>query len=147
VVVEHKMLDEITATLDYAAGGAISDDSPTNWQNLPQVLVASRHQSVAAKLSGSVGHYGTRWMASYKWTSGNALSPVDAFNASPGQTDPFLSVYIRQPIPGASGKMDALLDFRNMLAQGYLPVTGPDGRTVYLVQSPRSQRAGLAFTL
>jgi hypothetical protein len=146
VVVEHKILDELTATVDYAAGGAISDDSPTNWQNVSQVLAASRHQSVAAKFSGSISRYGTRWMASYKWTSSNALSPVDAFNASPGQTDPFLSVYIRQPIPGASGKMDALLDFRNMLAQGYLPVTGPDGRAVYLVQSPRSLRAGLAFT-
>jgi hypothetical protein len=42
--------------------------------------------------------------------------------------------------------MEALLDLRNLLAQGYLPVMGPDGRTVYLVQSARSLRAGLAFT-
>jgi hypothetical protein len=146
VVVEHKVLDDLTATLDYATGGAIGDDTGANWQSLPQALSTARHQSVAAKFSGGVPHYGTRWMASYKWTSGNALSPVDAFNASPGQTDPFLSLYIRQPIPGASGRMDALLDVRNLLAQGYFPVTGPDGRTVYLAQSPRSLRAGLAFT-
>ena len=82
-------------------------------------------------------------------TSGNTLSAVDAFNASPGQTDPYLSFFIRQPIPGTSfipAKMDALLDLRNLLAQGYVPVMGQDGRTVYMVQSARSLRGGLAFT-
>jgi hypothetical protein len=74
---------------------------------------------------------------------------VDAFNASPGQTDPYLSVFIRQPLPATSfipAKMDALLDLRNVLAQGYLPLSGPDGRTVYMVQSARSLRGGLSFT-
>jgi len=146
VVVERQFLDALTATLDYSTGGAMSEDGNVNWQNLARALTASRQQSVGAKFSGSIPHYGTRWIASYKWTSGNALSPVDAFNASPGQIDPFLSVFIRQPLPGAAGRMEALLDLRNLLAQGYLPVMGPDGRTVYLVQSARSLRAGLAFT-
>ena len=132
--------------IEGSLGGAIGDDSATNWQGLSRALGVSRHHSVAGKLSGSVPRYGTRWMASYKWTNGNALSAVDAFNASPGLTDPFLSIFVRQPIPGASGRMDALLDVRNLLAQGYFPLTGPDGRTVYLVQSARSVRAGLAFT-
>lgn len=146
VVVEHKILDDLTATVDYSVGGAISEDSAANWQNLSRALVASRQQSVGTKVSGSISRYGTRWVASYKWTSGNALSPVDAFNASPGQMDPFLSVFIRQPLPGAARKMDAVLDLRNLLSQGYLPVAGPDGRTVYLLQSARSLRGGLAFT-
>ncbi|HEY6309112.1 MAG TPA: carboxypeptidase-like regulatory domain-containing protein [Candidatus Angelobacter sp.] len=146
VVVERRLLDDLTATMDYSAGEAIGEDSAANWQNLARALAASRQQSVAAKFSGSISRYGTRWMASYKWTSGNTLSPVDAFNASPGQADPYLSVFIRQPLPGAAGRMDVLLDLRNLLAQGYLPVMGPDGRTVYMVQSARSLRAGLAFT-
>jgi hypothetical protein len=146
VVVARKLLDELSATLDYSTGGAIGDESTASWQNLSQALTTSRHQSVAARFYGSVPGSGTQWSASYKWTSGNALSPVDAFNASPGQTDAFLSIYVRQPIPGASGRMDALLDVRNLLAQGYFPVIGPDGRAVYLAQSPRSLRAGLAFT-
>jgi hypothetical protein len=146
VVVERQILDALTATLDYSTGGAMGEDGAVNWQNLARALAASRQQSVGAKLSGSISRYGTHWIASYKWTSGNALSPVDAFNASPGQIDPFLSVFIRQPLPGAAGRMEALLDLRNLLAQGYLPVMGPDGRTVYLFQSARSLRAGLAFT-
>jgi hypothetical protein len=41
--------------------------------------------------------------------------------------------------------MEMLLDLRNLLAQGYVPVIGSDGRTVYLVQSARSVRGGVAF--
>ena len=44
------------------------------------------------------------------------------------------------------GKMEAMIDLRNLLSQGYLPVVGPDGKIVYLVQSARSVRGGLAFT-
>jgi len=41
--------------------------------------------------------------------------------------------------------MELLIDIRNLLAQGYVPVIGSDGQTVYLVQSARSVRGGLAF--
>jgi hypothetical protein len=124
-------------------------DSTADWQALAQALNTHRQHSVGTKLYGHIPSTGTRWIASYKWTSGNTLSAVDAFNASPGQTDPYLSFFIRQPIPGTSfipAKMDALVDLRNLLAQGYVPVMGQDGRTVYMVQSARSLRGGLAFT-
>jgi hypothetical protein len=74
---------------------------------------------------------------------------VDMFNASAGQTDPFLDIFLRQPIPGTSslpGHMDMLLEVRNLLAQGYVPLVGQDGRTVYLVQSARAVRGGVAFS-
>ena len=44
------------------------------------------------------------------------------------------------------GKMEAIIDLRNLLAEGYVPVVGQDGQTVYLVQSARSVRGGVAFT-
>ena len=149
VVVQRKISDDLTATVDYSTGQAIVADGSTDWQGLAQMLGTSRQHSVGTKLYGHIPGAGTRWIASYKWTSGNALSTVDAFNASPGQTDPYLSLFIRQPIPGTSfipAKMDALLDLRNLLAQGYVPVMGQDGRTIYMVQSARSLRGGLAFT-
>ncbi|HZI56054.1 MAG TPA: carboxypeptidase-like regulatory domain-containing protein [Verrucomicrobiae bacterium] len=149
VVVQRKISDDLTATVDYSTGQAIVADASTDWQALAQTLSTSRQHSVGTKLYGHIPATGTRWIASYKWTSGNALSSVDAFNASPGQTDPYLSLFIRQPLPATSfipGRMDALLDLRNLLAQGYVPVMGQDGRTVYMVQSARSLRGGLAFT-
>ena len=67
-----------------------------------------------------------------RWTSGdNTLTGVDVFNASAGQTDPFLNLFVRQPLPHMRfmpGNMEALVDLRNLLAQGYVPVIGPDGR-------------------
>jgi hypothetical protein len=104
---------------------------------------------VGAKFSGYVPSSGTRWVASYKWTSDSSLLPVDEFNASPGQVDPYFSFFVRQSIPGTSfipGKMEALIDMRNLMAQGYVPVLGRDGRRVYLVQAARAVRGGLAFT-
>src|SRR5689334_4667291 len=148
LVVERKISDDLSATLDYSTGGAVTAD-PGPWQTLAGRLATSREHAVAAKVSGYVPGSGTHWIASYKWTSGNSVSGVDAFNASPGQADPYLSIFIRQPIPGTSfipAKMDALLDIRNLLAQGYVPALGPDGRPVYIVQSARSLRGGLAFS-
>jgi hypothetical protein len=80
---------------------------------------------------------------------GRPLTPVDMFNSSPGQTDPFLDIFVRQPLPGTGalpGRMDLIVEVRNLLAQGYVPVFGQDGRTVYLVQSARAVRGGVAFS-
>jgi len=41
--------------------------------------------------------------------------------------------------------MEMLVDLRNLLAQGYVPVMGQDGQTVYLVQAARSVRGGVAI--
>jgi hypothetical protein len=71
------------------------------------------------------------------------------FNASPGQSDPFFSLFIRQRIPTLGflpAHMEALVDVRNLLAQGYVPVVGQDGQTVYLVQAARSIRGGVSIT-
>jgi hypothetical protein len=149
VVAQRKISDDLTATVDYSTGQAVAANSPTDWQSLAQSLYTRRENSIGAKLTGHIPATGASWIASYRWTSGNPLSAVDAFNASPGQMDPYFSLFIRQPIPGTSFipcKMDALIDLRNLLAQGYVPVMGQDGRTIYMVQSARSLRAGLAFT-
>ena len=50
------------------------------------------------------------------------------------------------PASFIAGQMEILMDLRNLLAQGYVPVMGPDGRTLNLVQSARSVRGGVAFS-
>jgi hypothetical protein len=149
-VYKHKINENLSATLDYSYGGVLELDQPNlNWTAVSDSLYHGWRHSAALKLNGGVPHCKTKWIASYRWTSGEALVPVDLFNASAGQTDPFLNLFIRQPLPhfhGMPGNMEALIDVRNLLAQGYVPVIGPDGNTVYLVQSARSVRGGLAFT-
>jgi hypothetical protein len=152
VLVQHKFAPELTALLDYAFGGAVAApnwNSTASWQDLRERLHVEDAHSVTAKMSGLIPTTGTRWVASYKWASSDAVTPVDLFNSSPGQADPYLSVVIRQRLPGASflpGHVEALVDIRNLLAQGYRPFLSPDGRTLYLVQSARAVRGGLSFT-
>ena len=152
LVAEHTFSRELTALLDYAFGGAVTApdwNSAGSWADLREALRVEDAHSVTAKLNGLIPESGTRWAASYKLTSSNAVTPVDLFNASPGHADPYFSFVIRQPIPGGSfipGHVEAVLNVRNLLAQGYRPFLSPDGRTLYLVQSARAVRGGLAFT-
>jgi hypothetical protein len=149
LVLQQKLASDVSAILNYSYGGVLDFDGTT------AKLASVRDQSVtryrhllAGKLSGTTPHTKTQWIASYGWTSGRALTPVDMFNASAGQSDPFLDIFFRQPIPctrSLSGHMDVVVEIRNLLAQGYVPVFGQDGRTVYLVQSARALRGGLAF--
>jgi hypothetical protein len=147
VVLQRKFSDDLTATLDYAFGGVLDLSQPdVALQDAQQSMTTQRRHALAAKLSGTAPRTHTRWIASYRWINGSAITPVDMFNASPGQSDPFLNIFLRQPIPAMGGHMEAIIDLRNLLAQGYVPVLGQDGQTVYLVQSARSVRGGVAFT-
>ncbi len=147
VVLQRKFSADLTGTIDYAFGGVLDLDHPdVALQDAQQFLSTQRRHALAAKLSGTAPLTHTRWIASYRWVNGPALTPVDMFNASPGQSDPFLNVFIRQPLPSMGGRMEAIIDVRNLLAQGYVPVIGQDGQTVYLVQAARSVRGGIAFT-
>jgi hypothetical protein len=145
-VLQRKFSDDLTATVDYAFGGVVDLSKDVSLQQAQQYLTTQRRQAVAGKLSGTAPHTHTSWIASYRWVNGPALTPIDMFNASPGQSDPFLNIFIRQPIPSLGGHVEAIIDVRNLLAQGYVPVLGQDGQTVYLVQSARSVRGGVAFS-
>jgi hypothetical protein len=150
VVLQRKFSSDLTATIDYAFGGVLDLARPdASLKEAQQMISTQRRHALAAKLSCTVPHTHTRWVTSYRWVNGSALTPVDMFNSSPGQTDPFLNVFVRQPIPSLGflpGHMEAIVDVRNLLAQGYVPVLGQDGQTVYLVQAARSVRGGFAFT-
>jgi len=147
VVVEHHLNDEITATMDLEYGGVLEMENPgTSLANAQQWIGTRDRESAAGKISGVAPKTKTHWVASYRWISGPALTPVDMFNASAGRADPYLNIFFRQPIPGfLPGHVEAIVDLRNLLAEGYVPVLGHDGRTVYLVQSARAVRAGLNF--
>ena len=149
LVFERKVMGDLSATMDYSYGGVLDlENRQTRLQDAHDSSVVRYRHALAAKLSGTTPTK-ARWMASYGWTSGRALTSVDMFNTSAGQSDPFLNIFLRQPVPGTRslpGHMDVLLEIRNLLAQGYVPVFGQDGRTVYLVQSARAVRGGVAFS-
>jgi len=149
LVLQRKLLSDLTATLDYAYGGVLDLSRPdVQIQDARDYIRSERRQAVASKFSGTIPKSHTHWVASYRYTAGHTLTPVDLFNTSAGQSDPYFNLFLRQPIPSSfiGGHMELLIDLRNLLAQGYVPVMGCDGHTVYFVQSARSVRGGLAFS-
>jgi hypothetical protein len=54
-------------------------------------------------------------------------------------------MHLHQPIHLRRGSFEAILDLRNMLAEGYRPYLLSDGSLVIFAQQQRSLRAGLAF--
>jgi hypothetical protein len=150
IVFERKLPHDVTATLDYAFGGVLDlNGQNIDWNEVRGLLEEHNSQALTAKLTGSLPGAHTKWIASYRWMNGAALTPVDMFNVSPGQADPYLNIFVRQPLPHSRlipGSMEAVVDIRNLLAEGYIPVMTADRSTVYLVQSARSIRGGLSFT-
>ena len=152
VVLQRQLASDLTATLDYGYGGVLDLNRQTRQRSpcrTPAVTAWFGTVTPLSKIRRNTSRHQTRFITSYRWISGQALTPVDMYNASAGQSDPFLNIYLRQPIPGTGflpGHMDAVIDVRNLLAQGYVPLLGQDGRTVYLVQSARSIRGGVAFS-
>lgn len=147
-VMQQKLTQDITATMDIDYGGVLTMENPgASLVNAQQWIGTRDRHSVAGKISGTMPKTKTRWIASYRWIDGQALTPVDMFNASPGHAAPYLNIYFRQPIPLIfPGHVEAIVDLRNLLAEGYVPVLGADRRTVYLVQSAKAVRGGLNFT-
>ncbi len=149
LVVQRTLPAGLTGTLDYAYGGVLDVAPNTSFDTLGGAVRTVRRQAVSGKMSGTAPKLKTRWIASYRWINGTAVTPVDMFDASPGQAGAYWNFFIRQPLPGSMfmvNHMEALLEVDNLLAQGYLPVVAKDGRTLYLVQAPRTLRGGLAFS-
>ena len=76
------------------------------------------------------------------------MTAPDPFNISGQRALPGWNVTVRQPLPQPTyvpGKFEATAEFRNLLADGYVPVRTADGRRLYLIQSARSFRGGVNF--
>jgi hypothetical protein len=142
----QKLSDDLEVAAIYAWAGALSPASElkTTSSDLRDSFMTSTHHSVAARISGKIPRSDTQFSASYKWVSGTALSRMDRFGEAAYQMDPYLHLSIRQPLPGFSGRWEALADFSNLLAEGYVTVNGQESRMT-LVPVLRSFRGGVSF--
>jgi hypothetical protein len=136
--------------LSYASGDALVMPAATAPQSIAAILRgahAHRAQMYSLALAGTVERLGARWRASYRWQPDSTVTEVAPFavNAS----EPYLNVYIRQPIRtsrAGNGGVEAQLDLRNLLSEGYETFVTTDGSHLYFAQAQRSIRGGLAFT-
>jgi hypothetical protein len=149
-VVAQKVTKTTWATLSYANGKALAFDVPESAVTVDEAvqnLTQRRTEAITASLDGRVIHTGTGWHASYRWQPANTVTPVALYDSF-GQ-GAYLNILIRQPIhcghllPNGT---EALVDVRNLLAEGYRPFLTRDGSTLYFAQSERSIQGGLSFS-
>jgi hypothetical protein len=122
-------------------GGESADD-------LRKILESSHRPAVTVQFSGTWKHTGTRFMTSYQWADYQSAMPGPLFSTESTRPEPGFNVIFRQPVPAfpkMPWRMEATAELRNLLAQGYLPLTTPGGNQVLLVNTPRSIRGALAF--
>jgi hypothetical protein len=147
---KQKISGDYELAVVYAYAGTLAaepengDVAPTG--ELRDTLGAQYRHSLAGRFSGRSHRTGTQFALSYKWLSGQSLTRVDSFGEAAYDLDPYLSVSLRQALPGSlwSCRWEALADFRNILGQGYVPVSSQDGQLV-LMSAARSFRGGVSF--
>ncbi|MGB6484541.1 MAG: carboxypeptidase-like regulatory domain-containing protein [Candidatus Acidiferrales bacterium] len=140
---QQKISDDLSTTVVYAWAGALAplaQDVPD--ADLREVLAIRQRHSVAGSVSSRVPLLKTQITAGYKWLSGTAVSRQDEFGEAFFGLDPYFNLVIHQPIP-CLRHMQAVADFGNLLAQGYVPITTRDGHVV-LVSAYRTFRGGIS---
>jgi hypothetical protein len=151
--IKQNFSEHLQATLAYSYAGVLMPERnfllTQDPDELRRIMRMQKRQALATKLAADVPVTKTRVYATYKWIFGGAVLPGDIYDESLAQTDSNFNLVIRQPLPSfviLPGRVEALADFRNLLAQGYVPVITADGKRLMLVQNVRSFRGGFSFT-
>ncbi len=151
--VERRLPAGARFRVSYGNGGALILTPSAQPAGLTQLLGAARPrhtQTYSISLSGTIDGSGTRWRATYRWQPESTITSVAPF--SQNAADPYLNFQMRQPIhlrrasSDAGGGIDAVVNLRNLLAEGYRPYVLSDGSLLVFAQDQRGITAGLAFS-
>ena len=143
---------DLQMTLIYSELGVLSPRSSeiqgTSADELRRLIETAHRPAVTLRANGTVRYTGTRFVTSYEWTNYKSMLPGPVFSTQSARPESGLNVFIRQPItalPRVPWRVEASAELRNLLAQGYLPLSLPGAQQLLLVSTPRSVRGGLAF--
>ena len=136
VALTQRLMEAMSATVSYGHDGALAAGRPglatDNPDELRSLLQRVSRNSATIRIAGTAPRAGTRYAASYQFTDYRVFHPLHLSLTQRSTIEPGLNVHIRQPIPGVSGivpgRLEATAEMRNLLAQGYLPLTTADGR-------------------
>lgn len=139
-------------SVGFAAGAAsmlVNDANllATGAGGVRSALRPVRRPWAALRLGGQLPRSGTRFVTSYLWTPAGSAGPAHAYLTQKWQPQQGLNIQLRQPlpVPAGPGRLEMSAELRNLLAQGYIPVSSPDGRSLWLIQVPRAVRGGISF--
>jgi hypothetical protein len=151
----QNLFRDFKLTTAYGSGGVLRTDqrviNPAEGGEAAAIrsgIYSSQKHFASMKFTGTIPTIGTRVYSSYLWTDYRALTPFHTSLTTPGLPEAGLNIGIKQPVPGflgMPGRLEFSAEMRNMLAQGYLPIVTPDGRTMWLLPTPKQVRGGLSF--
>ncbi len=146
IAYRQKFSDNLEMDVVYAYAGALSPATASvPGENLRDMLETHYRESLGGRVSSKLPRTKSQVIVGYKWISGPVVSRQDPYGEALYHLDPNLSFTFRQPLPSFFPcHMEAIADFGNLLAQGYVPIVTNDGR-VLLVPSYRTFRGGVSF--
>jgi hypothetical protein len=127
----------------YVQGGV--DHAPAG--DLQNALKPVRSDSFSARVSARVPASRTQLITSYEWVQRGRVTTVDPLGQADLQVQPYFDVQVRQPLPALAflpAHIEAVADFRNLLAQGYSPLTRAGETALLLSSAYRSLRGGFS---
>lgn len=140
---------ETWLSLSYAMSDVLSMpvQNPQAANPMPGNFPAQNASALAVAAGTRFAATGTTVRGSYRQQPVSTLTQVAPFASNlPG---PYLGFSVKQPLHlqrAGSGRVEAILDVRNLLAQGYRPFLSQDGTTVYFTQGQRCIAGGLSFS-
>ncbi len=142
----RRLTPAISARLQEAAGTVPVLGSTVALSAVPGAMHTELRAALGASMQARSTRTGTVLDAGYRWQKADTVGQVYALDAEPN--DAYLSFCLRQKF--GTGRylhgVGAVVEATNLLAQGYQPVIGPDGETLFLAQVPRTLQAGLSFS-
>jgi hypothetical protein len=142
----------LKAAILYTTGDALMVEShefygEVTGENLRTLLRPRHTHSVAGKVTALIPVCRTQITTSYEWLPSGRVTGVDPYAQSNLQLQPYFGLQIRQPLPPLAffpARIEALADFRNLLAQGYVPLSGSGEEAVLFTPTYRSFRGGFS---
>jgi hypothetical protein len=144
--------DKVQMGILYAVGDSLAVDaaaaaSAGTLKNLRIVMRPRRTQSIGGRVAARIPVTRTQITTSYQWLPAGRVTDVDPYGQASLQLEPYLGLQIRQALPNLAflpARIEALADFRNLLAQGYTPLTKPGDEPLVLTSVYRSFRGGFS---
>jgi hypothetical protein len=147
----QKLGDNFDVAVAFGSGGALTADRRALETGSPDELRSLIHEgrrhSLTTRFSGRLARTGTQLMTSYQWADMASLTPTHVSLTQPVREGQGWNLQVRQPIPyfgGLPGRLEANVDLRNLLAQGYIPLMVGQ-RRMLLMNQARSVRGGVSF--
>lgn len=149
-MLRNQLSPETWLSLSYAMSDVLSmpvPEVPKAANLMPGSFPAQSASTLSFAAGTHIAATDTTVRGSYRWQPVSTLTQVAPFASN--LPDPYLGFSVRQPLHlqrAGSGRVEAILDVHNLLAQGYRPFVSQDGTMVYFAQAQRCIAGGLSFS-